>query len=406
MGAGDMSGVLILHADHAAHLATTLAALDAGEPAFLGNPRWAPPALDEALRQIPGGCRVEGSEAKPRGMGPCDWPLGWRGRVMIPTGGTGGKVKFAVHDAGSLRGAALALAAALEARGLSPRIHGASLTPPWHVSGLMPAIRARETGGAWQVMDGRFAPGAPLPELTLPKGGTRVASLVPAQLDRLLARPDGAAWLGQFDVVLLGGSAVPAPLLAAVRRLGLPVALTYGMTETGGAAALAWPEDWRSGEAPAGRPLPGVTFAAREGRILVSAPGLCRGHWPASPMEPPFETGDLGEVLPDGRVRVTGRVDRLIATGGEKVDPARVEAALVATGLAKAAHVMGLPDPAWGRLVAAVVVAPPAAEAGLRAAMESALEPAARPRRYLFVEELPFDARGKVDPGELGRLLA
>lgn len=401
-----MNGALILHADHASHLAATLAALDAGEPVFLGNPRWAAAALDEALRQVPASCRAEGAEAKPRGMGPCDWPLGWRGRVMVPTGGTGGRVKFAIHDAASLRGAALGFAAALQGRGLSPRLHGASLTPPWHVSGLMPAIRARETGGDWQVMDGRFAPEARLPEVALPRDGTRVASLVPAQLDRLLARPDGAAWLGEFDVILLGGSAVPAPLLAEVRRLGLPVALTYGMTETGAAAALAWREDWPESGAPAGRPLPGVRFDARDGRVLVSAPGLCRGHWPASPITAPFDTGDLGEVLADGRVRVTGRVDRLIATGGEKVDPARVEAALVATGLAKAAHVMGLPDPAWGRLIAAVVVARPGAEAGLRAAMEAALEPAARPRRYLFVEELPFDARGKLDPRELGRLLA
>jgi o-succinylbenzoate---CoA ligase len=400
-----MRGVLILHADHAAHLGASLAALEAGEPAFLGNPKWAERSMDEALRQVPAGCRVEGAETKPRGMGTCDWPLGWRGRLMIPTGGTGGTVKFAIHDGASLRGAARSLAAALELRGMSPRIHGASLTPPWHVSGLMPAIRARETGGVWQVMDGRFAPGAPLPGIALPRDGTRVASLVPAQLDRLLARADGEAWLRGFDVILLGGSAVPAPLLAAARERRLPVALTYGMTETAAAVALAWPEDWADG-APAGHPLPGVTFSAAGGRIRVSAPGLCRGHWPASPMAAPFDTGDLGEVLADGRVRITGRADRLIATGGEKVDPARVEAALVATGLAKAAHVLGMPDVTWGRLMVAVVVAEPACEAALRASMETVLEPAARPRRYLFVDELPFDARGKLDPGSLGRLLA
>jgi len=281
-----------------------------------------------------------------------------------------------------------------------------SLTPPWHVSGLMPAIRARETGGTFAVLDGRFAPESPLPRVDLPSGGTKVAAVVPAQLDRLLARAEGEAWLRQFDVVLLGGSAVPTPLLEAVRERRLPVALTYGMTETAAAAALAWPEDLGPGGIPLGHPLPGVRFEAREGRILVSAPGICRGHWPASPIEGPFDTGDLGEVTSEGRVRVTGRADRLIATGGEKVDPTRVEAALTATGLAKAAHVFGLPDATWGRLVAAVVVADPEAEAGLRAAMETALEPAARPRRYLFVEELPFDARGKVDPGSLGRLLA
>ena len=123
-------------------------------------------------------------------------------------------------------------------------------------------------------------------------------------------------------------------------------------------------------------------------------------------MAAPFDTADLGEVTPEGRVRVTGRVDRMIATGGEKVDPTRVEAALVASGLARAAHVLGLPDATWGRLVVAVVVAAPEAEDSLRSAMEAALEPAARPRRYLFVEALPFDARGKVDPGSLDRLLA
>lgn len=401
-----MSGALILHEDHGAHLAATLRAMDAGEPVFLGNPRWAGPALDEALRLVPTGCRVEGAEVRPRGMGPCDWPGGWRGRVMIPTGGTGGKIRFAIHDTKSLRGAALAFAAALEGRGMSPRIHGVSLTPPWHVSGLMPAIRARETGGVFAVLDGRFAPETPLPEVDLPREGTRVASLVPAQLDRLLAREGGEAWLRQFDAVLLGGSAVPAPLLRAVRERKLPVALTYGMTETAAAAALAWPASPAAGGPPWGYPLPGVTFSVREGRILVSAPGLCRGYWPASPIEAPFDTGDLGEVRGDGWVRVTGRADRLIATGGEKVDPARVEAALMATGLAKAAHVLGLPDATWGRLIAAVVVAEPDAETGLRAAMEDALEPAARPRRYLFVEELPFDARGKADPDSLGSLLA
>lgn len=400
-----MNGVLILHGDHAAHLAAALRALDEGEPAFLGNPRWAGRELEEALGQVPAGFRTEGAAAEPRGPLPDGWPEAWRGRLMIPTGGSGGRVRFAVHDRDSLRAAALSLAKALAARGLSPTLHGASLTPPWHVSGLMPAIRARETGGVYAALDGRFRPEDPLPRVPLPRDGTRLASLVPAQLDRLLARPDGESWLREFDLALLGGSAVPTPLLAAIADRRLPIALTYGMTETAGAAAIAWPEDIRGGAPPAGRPLPGVGFATRDGRISVSAPGLCRGHWPKAAMAAPFDTGDLGETLPDGSLRVTGRADRLFATGGEKVDPARVEAALMASGLAKATLVLGLPDERWGRLVTAVVVASPGSEPGLRAAAEAALEPAARPRRYLFVEELPFDARGKVDPAAMGRLL-
>lgn len=399
-----MRGVFVLHSDHSTHLGATLRAIDSGEPVFLGNPHWSAADLAEALRQVPVGCTVEGAEVTTRGLAPCDWPLAWRGRVMIPTGGTGGKVRFAIHDPKSLRAAALSLSEALTARGLPKVIHGASMTPPWHVSGLMPVIRARETGGNFVVLDGRFTSDKPLPAVEMPAGGTRMASLVPAQLDRLLSRPEGEAWIRQWDVILLGGSSVPASLLELIRKRKLPVALSYGMTETAAVVALAWPEDLREGEVPAGHPLPGVTPSTKEGQLWIEAPGLCHGHWPAAPMSRPFATGDLGEVLPDGRIRVTGRVDRLIATGGEKVDPSRVEAVLTAPGLARAALVMGMPDEVWGRLLVAMVIAHPSQEADLRAAT-AVLEPAARPRRYVFVDALPFDARGKFDPGQAGQLI-
>ena len=400
-----MSAVLVLHADHAEHLAATLAALDAGEPVFAGNPRWPEPLLAEASRQVPIGTQVVGAAVSPRRLAPCDWPHAWSGRILIPTGGTGGRVRFAIHNRETLRAAALALRDAFVARGLKPRLHGAILTPPWHVSGLMPAIRARETGGLYTVLDGRFAATSDLPEVDLPTDGTRTASLVPAQLTRLLARADGEAWLRQFDVILLGGGSTPAALVGEIRSRRLPVALTYGMTETAAAIALSWLADLQEGEQPFGAPLPGTTFGSRDGRVTVTTPSLAAGYWPASPITSPFDTGDLGEIV-DGRVRVTGRSDRIIVTGGEKVDPARVESALTAPGLARAALVFGLPDAQWGQLLVATVVAPASIERALRAAAERDLEPAARPRRYLFVEELPYDARGKVDAEQLGRLLA
>ncbi|MFM7742331.1 MAG: AMP-binding enzyme [Verrucomicrobiota bacterium] len=262
------------------------------------------------------------------------------------------------------------------------------------------------TGGRQQVIDGRFAADAALPSVGLPAGGTRIVSLVPAQLTRLLAHAGGEAWLRGFDVVLLGGSAVPPPLLDAIRARRLPAFLTYGATETAAACALCPPEKIWAGEAVRGAPLPGVRFATTDaGVITVDAPSLGLGVWPDGPMTNPWTSGDRGDVAADESVRITGRADRVIVTGGEKVDPARVEQALLATRLVREALVLGLPEATWGELVTACVVAGPETEAALRKACE-ALEPAARPRRYAFVDAIPTNASGKPDRDAIAKRTA
>ena len=401
-----MSAVAVFHADHAEHLREALQAHDAGLPVFLGNPKWAATELAEAARQIPRGTIVKGGALEARGLGTCDWPKNWRSRVMIPTGGTGGKVKFVIHSAETLRSAALGLRDALVARGLSPVLHGVTCTPPWHVSGFLPAIRARVTGGEHVVVDGRFGENAALPAVALPSGGTKIVSVVPAQLSRLLTHADGAGWLRGFDVILLGGSAVPTPLIAEIRARRLPVFLTYGSTETAAACALCAPEKIWAGEAVRGTPLPGATFATNaDGVVTIATAALGLGIWPDSPIGNPWTSGDRGDVADDGSVKISGRADRVIVTGGEKVDPARVEQALLATGLIKEALVLGMVDATWGEVVTACVIGPASAEAALRQACET-LEPAARPRRYVFVPTMPTNASGKPDREAIARLTA
>jgi len=401
-----MSAVAVFHADHAAHLQEALQAHDAGLPVFLGNPRWSEHDLAEAARQIPRGTLVKGPAPEPRGLGTCDWPKNWRGRVMVPTGGTGGKVKFVIHSGETLRAAALGLRDALVARGLSPILHGVTCTPPWHVSGFMPAIRARVTGAQHLVIDGRFAENTALPSMAFPAAGTKIISLVPAQLSRLLARTDGEAWLGLFDVILLGGSSVPASLLVEIRTRRLPVFLTYGSTETAAACALCPPEMIWSGESVRGTPLPSVTFTTNaDGVVTIATPALGIGLWPDAPLENPWVSGDRGDVSPDGSVKISGRADRVIITGGEKVDPGRVEQALLSTGLVKEALVLGMVDARWGEVVTACVIGPESAESALRLACE-ALEPSARPRRYVFVPTMPTNASGKPDREAIVKLTA
>jgi o-succinylbenzoate---CoA ligase len=401
-----MSAVAVFHADPLRYLQEVLSAHDAGLPVFLGNPRWAEPELAEAARQLPRGTLIKGAQLEPRGLGTCDWPLNWRGRFMIPTGGTGGKVKFIIHSQETLFAAAHGLRDALVARGLSPILHAVTCTPPWHVSGFMPAIRARATGGHHLIIDGRFDENSALPTIPFPMQGTKVISIVPAQLSRLLARADGEAWLRQFDVVLLGGSSVPAPLLVEIRTLRLPVFLAYGSTETAAACALCPPEKIWSGEAARGTPLPGVAFATNaHGVVTIATSALGIGLWPDSPLENPWPSGDRGDVTADGSVKISGRADRVIITGGEKVDPARVEQALLSTGLIKEALVLGMVDGRWGEVVTACVIGPASTESALRQACE-ALEPAARPRRYVFVPSMPTNASGKPDREAIAKLTA
>jgi O-succinylbenzoic acid--CoA ligase len=401
-----MSAVAVFHADHADHLREALQAHEAGLPVFLGNPRWAAHELAEAARQIPRGTLIKGAGLEPRGLGTCDWPLNWRGRVMIPTGGTGGKVKFVIHSAETLRAATLGLRDALVARGLPPTLHGVTCTPPWHVSGFLPALRARLTGGRHVVIDGRFADGAALPSVGLPPAGTKLISLVPTQLTRLLARADGEAWLRGFDVILLGGSAVPPSLVAEIRTRRLPVFLTYGSTETAAACALCPPEKIWSGETLRGTPLPGARFATNaDGVVTIATPALGLGIWPDDPIGSPWVSGDRGDVGPDGTVKISGRADRVIVTGGEKVDPARVEQVLLATGLVREALVLGMVDATWGEVVTACVIAGPETEAALRQACGQ-LEPSARPRRYVFVPTMPTNASGKPDREAIAKLTA
>lgn len=399
-----MRPLAVFHSDYKTYLQEVLKATGIARPVFLCNPRWEQNELHAAAHLIPRGTPVAGSTFVPHGDVPENWPDQWMDCLMIPTGGTGGKIKFVIHNKKTLRAAAKGLQGALEARGLSPVLHGASFTPPWHVSGLMPVWRAQVSGGEFGIYDGRFLATAPLPEIKLPLHGTTVASLVPTQLSRIIHHPDGLTWLRRFKVILLGGSSIPHQVLDEIRIHRLPVYVTYGMTETAAACALCPPERIWEEKSLAGTPLPGVRFKEQDHKIIIDSPALGLGYWNGETITHPYTTGDLGTVHADGTVEVHGRADRLIITGGEKVDPERVESVLKSSGTVQDIHVFGVVDAHWGESVVACVVASEYNTAAIHKAAE-ALEPAARPKHYIFVEKLPLDLRGKFDRAAAERLL-
>jgi acyl-CoA synthetase (AMP-forming)/AMP-acid ligase II len=108
----------------------------------------------------------------------------------------------------------------------------------------------------------------------------------------------------------------------------------------------------------------------------------------------------VGEIGPDGELYVRGRLDDVIVSGGEKVDPLEVEAALTRLPGVKAACVFGSPSPEFGQVVSVALVAedPKLADpARLRELLAGELSRFKVPRRVVLAEELPLTTSGKVD---------
>jgi o-succinylbenzoate---CoA ligase len=279
----------------------------------------------------------------------------------------------------------------------SPRVSAVGFLPLHHVSGLMAWLRCGLTGGtyvpaAWaDVEDGRF------PEL--PPGEVFV-SVVPTQLQRLLGRPAAVAWLRRFRAVFVGGGPVWPDLLERAAEARLPLAPSYGMTETAAMVAALTPEQFAAGRRTCGRALPHARIATgADGRIEVCGPSVHRGYFPKFDDDDVLQTSDTGMIGTDGHLSEIARADDVIISGGEKVDPAAVEAVLRDTGAFSDVAVVGAPHAEWGTEVVALYPGPAIAVdwARVQEAVRRQLAPARRPKRYVLVTDWPRNAQGKLN---------
>jgi 2-furoate---CoA ligase len=111
-----------------------------------------------------------------------------------------------------------------------------------------------------------------------------------------------------------------------------------------------------------------------------------------------YFTGDTGFIDGDGDIFVTGRVDDMIITGGENISPVEIESCLSLHAAVSEVAVVGLPDERWGKIVAAFIKPRAAVEAEELDAFcrSSGLASFKRPRRYVFVAEIPKSPVGKL----------
>ena len=332
-----------------------------------------------------------------------DRPLGLT--LTIGTSGSTGRPKLAM-----LTGAALRASAEATHQRLGGQGQWLLALPAHHIAGIQVLVRSvvADTAPICMNLTGGFTPAAfARATAEISSSARAYTALVPTQLVRLLASADGCQALTRFAAVLLGGSAAPASLLARAKGFGVRVVTTYGMSETAGGCVY----DGQALEVSRLR-------LEDDGRIRLGGATLARGYLGEPELSAEsfiqdvegtdwFRTDDVGHIQ-EGALVVDGRIDDLINTGGLKVVPRVVEAALVQLDTIAEAIVVGSTDPEWGQVVSAAVIvaqgsSPPSLEQ-VRDQLRGILPDHELPRRLATLAELPLRGPGKPDRAAVRRL--
>lgn len=330
--------------------------------------------------------------------------------VVVETSGSTAAPKRVLLSAAALRASAEASAAALGGHG-----RWVLALPAHYIAGVQVLVRGIVAGTPPVAMpaDEPFtAEGfadTTMRLMRLRDARPRYTSLVPVQLARIVeaaeADPSGhlARNLASYAAILVGGQRVDPALVERAAAFGARVVRTYGSSETAGGCVYD------------GRPLPGVLVREIDGELELGGPTLAEGYLDdrdrtAAAFETDargvrwYRTGDLGTIGDDGVLRVTGRADDVVTSGGVKVVLGEVERAVHGVPGFGDAVAVAVPDAEWGERVAVVAASSAALEPGaldtLRTATDAAgLPPAARPVRVVPAPAvgLPRLASGKPD---------
>jgi len=328
-------------------------------------------------------------------------------QAIVFSSGTSGRPKGAQLTFGNFFHGANASAWRL---GTLPNDQWLACLPLFHVGGLAIVCRCCLYGIALVL-----EPGFDVERIrkVLASQPVTLVSLVPTMLYRLLeANVDFPAAL---RLVLLGGAAANAELVARSAQRRIPVATTYGLTESTSQVATLLPDEVLRKPGSVGKPLTFNSIAIVDdqrqpvppgevGEVVVRGPTVMRGYFEMSDdtvlSDGALYTGDMGYLDADGDLWIVQRRTDLIVSGGENVYPAEVENVIRQHPAVAEACVIGVPDREWGQVVSAAVVVRPDASLTVEALDEflsARLARYKRPRNVRFLAELPQTGSGKID---------
>ncbi|MGW6140460.1 long-chain-fatty-acid--CoA ligase [Streptomyces sp. NPDC055144] len=331
--------------------------------------------------------------------------------VILYTSGTTGTPKGAELTHRNLVSNALTAARTLLCVGPDDVLFGG--LPLFHAFGQTCALNTAITAGACLTLLPRFDAATALEILR--RDEVTVFLGVPTMYTALLQSGVGPA-LPRLRLGVSGGSALPVELLhAAERELGITVLEGYGLSETSPVACFNPPDRPRK-PGSIGLPVRGVELrlVAEGGRVVgpgevgelaIRGENVMKGYWNRPDatarafQEGWFHSGDLARVDDDGYYFIVDRKKDLVIRGGYNVYPREIEEVLYRHPDVAEAAVIGVPDPARGEEVAAVVVLRPGARITtdeLRDYVRRRVAAYKYPRIVRFVDELPKGATGKI----------
>ena len=333
--------------------------------------------------------------------------------IMIPTGGSSGQIKFAVHTWETLTASVGGFTQYFQVK----QVNSVCVLPCYHVSGLMQFMRAFTTAGKLAILPFKQLESAEILNINPTEF---FISLVPTQLQRLLQNPLLINWLSQFEAVLVGGAPAWYELLEKARFYQIPLAPTYGMTETASQIVTLKPNDFKSGKIGCGQVLPhaqvlicndnGDLLPANQiGNITIKTTSLMLGYYHQYiennqlAISNNFKIDDVGYFDDYGYLNIIGRSSDKIITGGENVYPTEIEAAIRETEMVLDVCVIGIVDNDWGQAVTAVYVPKYANTSifAIKTILKYKLCKFKIPKNWIAITDLPRNSQGKINRQKL-----
>jgi len=265
---------------------------------------------------------------------------------IILTSGSRGVPKAAVHYMGNHYYSALGSAENIEA-GTGDRW---MLTLPlFHVGGLAIIFRCLLAGASIVIPDDKL----PI-ENNAQKYHITHLSLVGTQFYRIMQDVNSFKKINRLHAILLGGGAIDRKMIKKAFINGLPVFVSYGLTEMSSQVTTTRRNDKLEKLYTAGKLLPFRELRiAADNEILVRGPTLFAGYYLQGEIHRSlkdgwFATGDLAALDEEGFLNVLGRKDNMFISGGENIHPEEIEQALMDIPAVESAVVVDVPDIEYG----------------------------------------------------------